>query len=169
MSEQKQHNHGFSDFDKLFEISSDGAHLINKFDRLFNPKGSVAGRINDHGYLKVWAFKRNWLVHRILFLLRNKEWPKKFLDHKNGIRTDNRAENLREASASENKCNCSHYKKSATKYKGIHFLKDSLKWRVVIMKNYQSFHIGYFKNLDDAILSRNEALKKLHGEFVNLT
>ena len=44
-------------------------------------------------------------AHVIVFFLHHGRWPVGIVDHKNGIRDDNRPENLRETDASGNSCN----------------------------------------------------------------
>jgi hypothetical protein len=42
------------------------------------------------------------------------------------------------------------------------------RWVVRICKNYKTYDFGRFKILKEAIDCRNEALKKLHGEYARL-
>lgn len=67
--------------------------------------GKKAGCLMSNGYLLI-RFKRTpVLAHRLAFFYMKGRWPASQIDHKNRIRNDNRWENLREATPSENNSN----------------------------------------------------------------
>jgi hypothetical protein len=73
-------------------------------------KKRIIGFKDQDGYLKVvfWYYGKliNRHTHRIAFVLMTGDWPhKKEVDHINGIKTDNRWNNLRAVTTSENQCN----------------------------------------------------------------
>ena len=75
--------------------------------KLINKKWNreYPGMIHWTGYVYVWVYFRGerfrlW-KHRLVFFLVYGRFPKE-IDHINGIKTDNRIENLREVSGSEN-------------------------------------------------------------------
>ena len=75
--------------------------MINQVTRGSSIAGSVAGCMNNWGYLQVCTKGKTYKAHRLVWLIEKGVWPEE-LDHINGVRTDNRIENLREVSRKEN-------------------------------------------------------------------
>ena len=74
-----------------------------------NPTHPKFGQRADYpgtdGYRMVRALTRNYGAHRMAFFLVEGRWPTPQIDHINRVRDDNRWENLREATHSENQRN----------------------------------------------------------------
>ncbi len=87
------------------------------------------------------------------------------VDHKNGDTLDNRRENLRVCSRSENSANQKRMRGGSSKYKGVTFCKTRNKWVAKIMKNYKTVFIGRYKTEENAALAYNKKAVELFGEF----
>ncbi|WP_394372107.1 hypothetical protein [Clostridium neonatale] len=63
---------------------------------------------------------------------------------------------------------CKNNKSNITKsgVKGVGWDKSRKRWRAYIMFKRKSYHLGYFKDKEDAIKARKEAEKKLFAEFL---
>ena len=127
--------------------------------------------LNEHtwkpdprGYLRTSINRKTVYLHR--FILGN---PKGFdVDHINGDYSDNRRENLRVCTTSQN---CMNQRKSANRssiYKGVSWFKNVGKWAVQIRKEGKRHYFGYFDDEIKAAEVYNEKAKDLFGEFALL-
>ena len=89
-------------------------------------------------------------------------------DHINGNGIDNRRENLRICTGSENRRNKKRNRKNISGYKGVCFYKRDKNWRVQIDVRKQHIFLGYFDTAEEAARVYDDAAKKYHGEFANL-
>jgi len=74
----------------------------------------------------------------------------KVIDHKNGNTLDNRASNLQIVSHRENISKSVRKKKKTSKYVGVRWDKNAMKWRSQIKINGKLKHIGLFADEDTA-------------------
>ena len=142
-----------------YEVSSWGNVRNRKTGRILKQC------VNSHGYycVDIYGSKR---VHRLVAsaFLNNPE-NKKCIDHKNRDKSNNNIINLRYASNIENGQNKSKHKNNTSGVSGIYWNKNCNKWRVQIVVNKKSLHLGYFVNFDEAIKVRKEAEIKYFGKF----
>lgn len=85
------------------------------------------------------------------------------VDHINGDKLDNRIENLRLATNTENQHN-----RKATKgknFKGVNFDKVRNKWKAEIRVDNISYHIGRFDTEEEAHEAYCTVAKDIHGSF----
>lgn len=131
------------------------------------PIGSTAGCIDiSKGYYNIKFSGNKYRAHRIAWYLCYSIDPKDCIDHKNGIRHDNRLRNLRLASKSQNACNRS-ITKGASGIKGVSWHKVTQKWRVRIRINNTVSFDGYYDSLEQAEKIAIAKRLEFHGEFAN--
>lgn len=133
--------------------------------------GNEITHLNSKGYIQPGVMGKHVLLHRLIWLREMGEWPKEQVDHINGIRTDNRIENLREATNQENCKNQRIRKNNTVGCMGINKRPNYEKWRVRINTVDKRVHIGDFNSLEEAIAARKAAeieygYSETHGRAV---
>lgn len=84
-------------------------------------------------------------------------------DHINRYGLDNRRENLRLATVSQNQSNKSMSRNNTSGFKGVSLL--SRKWRAGAKINGKPKYLGMFDNIIDAAIAYDRAVYEFHGEF----
>ena len=125
--------------------------------------GDRVGGLTPQGYWYVGVGGKQYPAHRLAWFYVHGEWPTDDIDHINRVRDDNRWCNLRATTRSKNLHNSSRRKASGTK--GVYWHKCNKRWDASIMVNYETYHIGSFKNEQDAINARKFA-EQLFGVTV---
>lgn len=129
----------------------------------FNNKPE-AGWISTRGYHRIYTCKKDYPAHHLAWLYCYGYLPKQ-IDHINGIKTDNRIRNLREASSLENNRNIGLSSLNKSGFKGVHFDSKSGKWRARASLNNKNIHLGWFTSKYDAADAYKEFAKKHHREY----
>ena len=132
-----------------------------------NCKLGEVGYPCSRGYLTIGFQGKKYFVHRVIWLIAKGEQPPSQLDHINNNITDNRIENLREATHTENMRNTRLRKDSKSGVKGVFWLEKRKRWVAKINHNKKCVFLGNFKELADATQAVKEARQKLHEEFAN--
>jgi hypothetical protein len=140
--------------------------LVRKVSIGSSKAGSIADYKEPNGYLRVRVDGKRYAVHQVVFCMQHGYIPK-MLDHINGVRDDNRIENLREADHSKNGYNTKTPLTNTTGFKNVQWVKHMNKWQVKLKVKKQNTVIGYFADLELAQLVATEARNKYHGEFAN--
>lgn len=121
-------------------------------------RGDVAGTVRFDGRRQINISGKFYLGSRLAWLYMTGVWPKDEIDHKNRIKGDDRWDNLREATHSENQYNREWCERSG-ELRGI--CKDGNQFRVIIGNTY----LGYYKTIEEAIVARDQALQEWAGPF----
>ncbi len=86
---------------ELFNYFPDTGLFIRRIRRSHEAAGKIAGGF-DHGYIKIAVDGAPYFAHRMAWLYMTGSWPIKHIDHIDGNRSNNRWNNLRDVSQSEN-------------------------------------------------------------------
>jgi len=92
----------------------------------------------------------------------------KQIDHINHNTLDNRKENLRIVTGSQNGMNQKLHKNNTSGYKGVHWFIYSKRWMAYIRLNSRKIHLGYFNSKIEAAYAYNYAALKYFGKFAKL-
>ena len=153
---------------ELFVYDPETGELRNRVDRGYQAKaGTLAGCRKGEGYFYVKVRGKEYLIHRVAWLLTHGVWPAAQIDHVNGVRDDNRRANLREATKSENLCNRGSQVNNSTGFKGVSWDKNSRKYRAQIMVRRKQIYLGLFDTPEEAHAAYQSAVYDFHGAFAN--
>jgi len=173
MNEQELIEH----INKYLSYDAKRGELIYKVSRGPRSEGSRAGSLGTGGYRKISigpvGNHKQYMEHRVMFLLKEGRWPG-IIDHINGIRDDNRWENIRECTQQQNCMNTSSRKGTSSKYRGVRIREvisfgDYVpKYLAQIYHNKKNVHLGYFDSEVEAAKAYNAASKMYFGKFGKL-
>lgn len=117
----------------------------------------------DHGYARRDEKGKKIYMHRVI----TKAPKGKSCDHKNHDKLDNRKENLRICTQSQNLGNQNLNAKNTSGYKGVSWNKHLKYWTSSVKLN-QKTKVKYFKDKIEAAKDYNERAKEAFGEFALL-
>lgn len=135
-------------------------------------------KLNKHKWCAVWrgwgwyamrsehngGNRRGILMHREIMAAQ----PGQMIDHRNRRGLDNRRENLRFCTTSQNNANAKKRVGSTSKYKGVSLFRRDSKWQVHIRLHGKNTYLGRFDSEVEAALIYNVAAIEWFGEFARL-
>lgn len=137
--------------------------LVDDWGRV---KGAIAGSTSDNGYIQITINGKKYKAHRLAWLYVTGEWPKTEIDHDDTNTKNNKWENIREATGTEN---CYNYPVKVTNklgVKGVHRVKNG-RYKAQIQINKIKIYLGRFDTLEEAQAAHDNAANKHQGEFVH--
>jgi len=129
-------------------------------------KGQESGTISSDGYRHIGIFGKMYTTHRIIFLYHYGFLPD-CVDHINGNKLDNRIENLRSVTTTQNQYNAKKRKDNISGVKGISWYKRYNKWRAQCKVEGKTISLGYYLDIREAEKVIKLFRENQHGEFHN--
>jgi hypothetical protein len=138
-----------------YQESTGKLFVIDKSEGKYRYK--VCTRKHTLGYLIVRVCKVSYASHRVIWFLYYGVWPTKALDHIDHVKHNNKIENLREVTTTENNRNMPLSSKNTSGYPGVYWNKKNKVWQAKIWIGQGWKHLGCFKILQDAVDVRKSA------------
>ena len=146
---------------ELFEYK-DGS-LYWKASKRHSWNGKKAGTLCN-GYIQIRINKKHNYAHRLIYMMHHGEIPV-YIDHIDRNPLNNKIENLRKATESENSVNSKTKCTNTSGYKGVSFRSDTKKWQAALTKNYKKISLGCYETPEKAYEAYLAGSKKYFGEF----
>ena len=129
--------------------------------------GDEAGTFREtDGYRQVMIDYKLHRTHRLVFLYHHGYLPHK-IDHIDNDPTNNKIENLRPVTTSENGYNSKLKSTNTSGVKGVTWDKNKKSWLTRINVGTKCLHLGRFKDFELAELVATMAREKYHGVYAN--
>lgn len=125
----------------------------------------------NHGYREGAIHRVNFTAQRVVFAIVHGRWPHGMVDHIDGDKLNNRAENLRDVPQSINLRNAAGKSNNRSGITGVSYRSDRGKWRARVMVDGVDRSLGLFNTKEEAQAARKEAMGRdgftdRHGAFM---
>lgn len=148
---------------ELFSYCPDTGTLTRKITT--SPKtlaGTVAGYLND-GYINVVVDQRTMRAHRVVWALYYGRYPENTIDHRDGVRSNNKIKNLRDITKA---ANCQNQRAAQagnpTGLLGVH-PRPSSRFQAVISVDGKNRYLGTYPTPEAAHEAYLQAKRVLHS------
>jgi hypothetical protein len=140
--------------------------LYNKASRNSRALAGALAGSRTSLYASVCIEGQVYGIHRIIFLMHHGYMPDA-IDHINGDKMDNRIENLRPATNSQNQHNQAVRASNKSGVKGVSWVQKYSKWYACIRINGKNKNLGMFDKLESAKEFIELVREMHHGNFTN--
>ena len=100
---------------------------------------------------------KRYYAHRLAWLYQYGEFPKNHIDHIDGDGINNKINNLRDVTCSENRRNTRLPTNNSSGVKGVTWRKNDKKWQAQLKINGKNHHLGCFSTIEEAAAAREFA------------
>jgi hypothetical protein len=136
-------------------------HPIHKgWNERWAGKPAFAG-CNGNGYRQGAIDGQMLLGHRVAWAIHYGRWPSQALDHINGNRAENRLDNLREVTPTENNRNMKKFVSNTSGATGVSYHKRDKRYRAFVSAGDKSVHLGNYLTFDEARAAREAAEREM--------
>ena len=153
-----------TDFKKMFSYHPNGELIRISTINAKTKVGDIAGIVGKKGYKYLTIRGQKFYVHRIIWFLHHGYLPDA-IDHIDGNKLNNKIENLRVCTVTQNLCNSKLRTDNKSGIKGVAWFKPHQKWRARINLNKKEYHLGYFDSKEQAEQAVIIGRLKIHKEF----
>jgi len=127
--------------------------------------GTIAGCRNRDGYWLIGVDCQLYLAHRLAWLWMTGTWPTEQIDHIDMDKSNNKWDNIRIATPSQNGANVQARTNNTSGSKGICIDKRRHTYNARIMKKGKRHHLGSYIDLSSAIQAYRIAATELFEEY----
>jgi hypothetical protein len=120
------------------------------------------GYIDSKGYRYIMIAGSRHCAHRLAWYLVHGTWPPNHIDHKNEIKGDNRIDNLRPATDTQNKWNTTN-RNPTSGYRGV--IPHGKRWQARLRIDRCYTYLGTFDSPEEAYTVVCDAIQAIRGEF----
>lgn len=129
----------------------------------FDEVSGLLWGLSTRGYVFRRRDRVNVYLHHVVFGERPLTGE---IDHINRDQLDNRRQNLRHLTHSQNSANTAHRKNNTSGYRGVHWFQN--RWVAKISVEGIEHHLGRFTTPEEAARAYDEVARRLRGEFAQL-
>lgn len=110
--------------------------------------GDIAGTLSKTGYIYISLNNKSYRAHRLVWLYLYGHFPECLIDHINGIKYDNRLENLRLCNKEQNGFNSKIQVRNKFGLKGVKQVGN--RYAAKVTHNYKTIHLGMYSSPEEA-------------------
>lgn len=148
---------------KSILVDDDDFERVKDFRWHFQPP--TGGENGGKARATAWRSKKIYMHHMIVGQPVDRRMS---VDHVNGNGLDNRKENLRFATARQQRQNSAIRRDNVSGFKGIRFRRDRRKFVSTLMLDGKRINLGEFNTAIEAAVAYNEAAIKFFGKFARV-